>query len=84
MRRLEIPGTGLMVTIDPAVGDTPLRELGTLYLDDPEPLTACCMVCHSNRMQHAYCYAGTIDTGILRFGEVVDCLTCRHDRAYHG
>lgn len=77
MRRLAIPGTGLTVNIDPGVGDTPVAHLGTLYLDEPSIIDACCVRCHAPEVRYARVYAGTPDTGVLRFGEVTDCLACR-------
>lgn len=77
---LPVPGTSLMMRLDPGaekkIGPT---RWGQFSLDDPEWLDAQCVKCHGSQIAFARVYFQS-NQGISRIGTVQDCKWCLYFR----
>lgn len=80
MKFIQMPGTDLMMQLDPGAEKKigPVR-FGQFSLDDPEWIDAECVKCHGNQIAFARVYFQS-DHGISRIATVQDCKWCRYFR----
>lgn len=78
MKFIQMPGTDLMMQLDPGA-EKNIKGIGHFSLDDPEWIDARCRICHGSQVAFARVFFHS-DRGITRVATVQDCKWCRYFR----